>query len=335
MNPHNLFLHDMLVGGLMLLTLQLSIILVAVISTLRAIRKEPFAGIVLGLLYGVLMITLLLSSGRGILANKFFVTEITDNQVTCNSSVTLGGYDVTFELTAETPVYDVGTEGITCGIPGVIKEQDQITVVAGKDGSILAVFVYPYAQPGDLYWSVSRKYDSVVRRTTREPDVAGFYTYEMLCNGQQVTVQTRDYEVASQMDSFNAPCMGLTFDENGYVIEAVHATKVTEGRVFASYSRVMQVSGNMLYTAQVELNAKKHKFLDLGTVGQCAQVRINGKDIGARPFAPYRFDITNAIKDGENTLEITVANTCVYEQPDNFSRHMLIKPSGLLGPVKV
>lgn len=72
MNPHNLFLHDMLVGGLMLLTLQLSIILVAVISTLRAIRKEPFAGIVLGLLYGVLMITLLLSSGRGILANKFF-----------------------------------------------------------------------------------------------------------------------------------------------------------------------------------------------------------------------------------------------------------------------
>ncbi|MBR5570274.1 MAG: hypothetical protein IKW10_05195 [Oscillospiraceae bacterium] len=187
----------------------------------------------------------------GILANKFFVTEITDNQVTCNSSVTLGGYDVTFELTAETPVYDVGTEGITCGIPGVIKEQDQITVVAGKDGSILAVFVYPYAQPGDLYWSVSRKYDSVVRHTTREPDVAGFYTYEMLCNGQQVTVQTRDYEVASQMDSFNAPCMGLTFDENGYVIEAVHATKVTEGRVFASYSRVMQVSGNMLYTKKL------------------------------------------------------------------------------------
>ena len=76
-------------------------------------------------------------------------------------------------------------------------------------------------------------------------------------------------------------------------------------------------------------------MLDLGVVGQCAQVRLNGKYVGTRIFAPYRFDISDAVQNGENLLEITIANTCVYEQPDRFSRFMLIKPSGLLGPVTV
>ena len=94
-------------------------------------------------------------------------------------------------------------------------------------------------------------------------------------------------------------------------------------------------TGNMRYTATVALDAKKHQVLDLGIVGQCAEVRLNGKIVGTRIFAPYRFDISDAVQDGNNLLEITVANTCVYEQQDRFSRFMLIKPSGLLGPVKV
>ncbi len=94
-------------------------------------------------------------------------------------------------------------------------------------------------------------------------------------------------------------------------------------------------SGNMRYTTTVMLNAKQNKILDLGTVGQCATVYLNGKCVGTRLFAPYRFDISDAVCDGENVLEITVANTSVYEERDRFSRYMLIKPSGLLGPVKV
>ena len=93
-------------------------------------------------------------------------------------------------------------------------------------------------------------------------------------------------------------------------------------------------TGNMRYTATVMLDADKHKVLDLGVVGQTAEVYLNGTHVGTRIFAPYRFDISDAIQNGENLLEITVANTCVYEQPDRFSRYMLIKPSGLLGPVK-
>lgn len=94
-------------------------------------------------------------------------------------------------------------------------------------------------------------------------------------------------------------------------------------------------TGNMRYTAALTLDPAKHKTLDLGAVGQTAEVRLNGKHVGTRLFAPYRFHISDAVREGENILEIIVTNTCVYEQPDRFSRFMLIKPSGLLGPITV
>ena len=93
-------------------------------------------------------------------------------------------------------------------------------------------------------------------------------------------------------------------------------------------------TGNIRYTATVILDRTRHRILDLGAVGQTAEVKLNGKKVGVRTFAPYRFDISDAVQEGKNTLEITVANTCVFEQRDGFSKFMLIKPSGLLGPVK-
>lgn len=92
-------------------------------------------------------------------------------------------------------------------------------------------------------------------------------------------------------------------------------------------------TGNIRYTASVNLEASLHTVIDLGRVGQTAEVKINGKHVGTRIFAPYRFDISEAVRSGENTVEITVANTCVHAQRDRFSRFLLIKPSGLLGPV--
>ena len=94
-------------------------------------------------------------------------------------------------------------------------------------------------------------------------------------------------------------------------------------------------SGNIRYTAKITLDGTQSGILDLGEVGGTAEVKVNEKHIGVRLFAPYRFDASNAFKAGENTIEITVSNTSVFEQRDKFSRYMAIKPSGLLGPVKI
>ncbi len=77
-------------------------------------------------------------------------------------------------------------------------------------------------------------------------------------------------------------------------------------------------------------------YLDLGTVHDMARVRLNGKDLGVVWCAPWRIEITGAVKDKANQLEISVANRWSnrmlgdQQAPDKDVRTVKW-PSGLLG----
>ena len=49
-------------------------------------------------------------------------------------------------------------------------------------------------------------------------------------------------------------------------------------------------------------------YLDLGNVAVIAEVRLNGKDLGILWKAPYRVEVTDSLKPGENQLEVKVTN---------------------------
>ncbi|MCP4311945.1 MAG: hypothetical protein GY790_11835 [Bacteroidetes bacterium] len=49
-------------------------------------------------------------------------------------------------------------------------------------------------------------------------------------------------------------------------------------------------------------------FIDLGRVGVMATVTLNGKEVGTTWMAPYRLNVSGAIVDGENSLEVKVVN---------------------------
>ena len=90
-------------------------------------------------------------------------------------------------------------------------------------------------------------------------------------------------------------------------------------------------------------------FLDLGTVKETAHVFLNDKDMGVVWCAPWRVDVTSALKRGENSLEIEVVNLWPNRLmgdkrlPVSERRtrtHLFVGwlnndrfPSGLLGPV--
>jgi hypothetical protein len=76
---------------------------------------------------------------------------------------------------------------------------------------------------------------------------------------------------------------------------------------------VKYFSGTATYTKKfsVPADAKaggKRLYLDLGRVEVIAEVKLNGQAIGNVWKPPYRLDITDAVRAGDNDLEIQVAN---------------------------
>jgi hypothetical protein len=55
-------------------------------------------------------------------------------------------------------------------------------------------------------------------------------------------------------------------------------------------------------------------YLDLGKVAVMADVTLNGKPLGKLWKPPYRVDVTGALKNGENTLEVKVVNLWINRQ---------------------
>ncbi len=94
-------------------------------------------------------------------------------------------------------------------------------------------------------------------------------------------------------------------------------------------------SGRIRYRTVLTVEDPEELVLELGEVGQTAELTVNGEELGIRICRPYRFDLSGKLRAGENQLEITVANTLVHRQRDFHSTAMLIGGSGLLGPVRL
>ncbi len=59
----------------------------------------------------------------------------------------------------------------------------------------------------------------------------------------------------------------------------------------------------------------KHVYLEIGDVHDYAKVTLNGKDLGAHAWQPYRWDVTSALKPGENDLVVEVDATAAGRGP--------------------
>lgn len=78
-----------------------------------------------------------------------------------------------------------------------------------------------------------------------------------------------------------------------------------------------------------DINPAARYNIHLGEVFETARLWLNNKQIGDQAWAPYRFDITDAVQPGINRLRVEVANT----NTNAFER--IERTSGLLGPVSL
>jgi hypothetical protein len=116
-------------------------------------------------------------------------------------------------------------------------------------------------------------------------------------------------------------------------------------------------SGTAVYEKTFELSDSKSKtqnsklFLDLGNVRELAEVKVNGKSCGIVWCPPWRVDVTDAVKPGENKLQIEVVNfwpnriigDASLPEAQRLTRTNIrkltaktpLEEAGLLGPVKL
>jgi hypothetical protein len=76
----------------------------------------------------------------------------------------------------------------------------------------------------------------------------------------------------------------------------------------ARYRSTFDLPNTLARSARDFRNSLSRVWLDLGTVKNLASVRLNGRELGVVWCAPWRVDISGAVKQKENLLEITVAN---------------------------
>lgn len=62
------------------------------------------------------------------------------------------------------------------------------------------------------------------------------------------------------------------------------------------------------------LGSGRRVYLDLGRVEVMAGVTLNGKELGVLWHAPYRLDVTSAVRPGANRLELKVTNLWINRQ---------------------
>jgi hypothetical protein len=119
---------------------------------------------------------------------------------------------------------------------------------------------------------------------------------------------------------------------------------------------VKYFSGTATYTKTITADpvwfaAGRELWLDLGDVKNLAEVIVNGKSLGIVWKQPFHVNVTNALKPGNNKLEIKVTNLWVnrligdaqpgvtnkitYTTMPFYQANSKLLPSGLLGPVRV
>jgi len=104
----------------------------------------------------------------------------------------------------------------------------------------------------------------------------------------------------------------LRFPPNAGAPEQVTLEKLSSWSEHPSPG-VQYFSGTATYTKTISLppemlGENRHLYLDLGKVQVAAQVKVNGKDLGILWKPPYRVEVTDAVKAGENTFAICVTN---------------------------
>jgi hypothetical protein len=179
------------------------------------------------------------------------------------------------------------------------------------------------------------------------PDDAAFIVFR---KKTRLTSRTVPAKQVAELSQVNGP-WSVAFEAGRGAPAGVEFDRLTPLQEDARPG-VRYFSGVATYTTHFAAPARKAGkiLIDLGAVGDVAEVRVNGLPAGIAWKPPYRLDITRAIRPGDNHLEVRVANlwqnrligdlqpgaeTIAYASNQTFTADTPLRTSGLIGPVRI
>jgi hypothetical protein len=143
----------------------------------------------------------------------------------------------------------------------------------------------------------------------------------------------------------------LAFPDGYGAPSSLHVAELKAWKDLDVSDEAKAFSGTVTYSTTFNVGDIKPDMrfsLDLGRVEMIAAVSLNGKPLRTLWTPPYRVDLTEAVRSGDNTLTVEVTGTwfnrLVYDagQPEEMrktwtisgpSKDEALRESGLLGPV--
>jgi len=186
----------------------------------------------------------------GIIANEFYVSKVEGDTITVNSAESLNGMDIPMTITEDTQIMDVSPECENPGTEAVLDVLDRVVAVAAQKDSQEVIYVYAVerAKEAEIYWNVTRMYNSTEKKSTRVANADGEFEILMATGGKQVVVKTKIQAVVNSIDAQAASCMGLIFNEEGYAVEVIGAGTATRGGTGGSWVDVMEINGRTVFS---------------------------------------------------------------------------------------
>ena len=119
------------------------------------------------------------------------------------------------------------------GAETTIQPGDRGLFVSDASGQMVYAFINERKVDAEVYYNLSRRYDSANKCTARVPDDNGYYVFEMAHNGKVVTIKTKSKAVATKIDEIANCIVGLNPNSKGIVTDAYRGTAASGGQVLA------------------------------------------------------------------------------------------------------
>lgn len=163
------------------------------------------------------------------LCNTFDVTQLNGDQFTVvDKQQGSSTYGRTYHLTLDPDckIYDVSGGALSCGqAVDALQLGDRVTVFSDPMGVATHIFINIRLTGSKLYYNLAQAYSG--GHTARYPDAEGWYSFNMVCDGELITLKTKDAAVADTVDSFDTGGMGLELD--GDVILRAYSVSCVTG----------------------------------------------------------------------------------------------------------